>query len=216
MGHIYRDNRLRGDNISLHDAREDLRDLLNKDYKKKVALDFVCNHHSISKEDRNLLSRTTFSDKDSEAIKSKEIFLSKLTGEKIAIDTYNVIITMEAVLYGDPLVCDDGVIRDDAGVFGKYRMSGRTTDILMRISQAFSSYKPSEVVFFIDKQVSRSGELAKAIESLQWCVPVRTFLTNNVDHDIKESGLLVATADSGIIKYLDSFIDIPKYFLFKW
>jgi len=202
--------------MSLHDAREDLRDLLNRDYKKKTALDFVCNHYSISKEDRNILARTSYSDSVSKETKQKELKSVSLTDNVLLLDTYNVIITLESVFFDDPLVCDDGIIRDGKGIFGKYEISDNTTIILEKIKEYIEKARPSRAIFFIDRQVSKSGELASMIRDQEWNVDIETRLSDSTDHDIKREKGIVATADYGIIKYVDHFVDIPKYFLFSW
>jgi len=50
--------------MSLHDAREELRYLLNRGYRKKMAVEFISNHYGLTREQRNLLVRTTFSDEE--------------------------------------------------------------------------------------------------------------------------------------------------------
>lgn len=202
--------------MSLHDAREDLRGLLNKEYDKKSALDFVCNHYGMDKDQRNILARTTFSDKICDETRKKEVEMRSLKGSLLLIDTYNVLITLESVLYDDPLICDDGIVRDGKGVFGKYRMDDRTVQTIEKIRGYLSRALPSKVVFYIDSKVSRSGELALIIREMRWPMDIETKVIDSVDHELRNSKEIVATADYGIIKYLDSFVDIPKSFLFSW
>ncbi|MHC1598012.1 MAG: DUF434 domain-containing protein [Candidatus Methanofastidiosia archaeon] len=202
--------------MSLHDAREELRYLLNKGYKKKVALDFVGNHYELTKTQRNLLTRTTYSDDESESTTKKNVRAEDVTGKSLAVDTYNVLITLESVVYGHPLVCDDGVVRDDKGVFGKYILGDNTNKALSMLEEFFVKTRPLFVKFFIDKHVSHSGELACLIRNHSWPVEMEIRLCDSPDHEIKESGMVAATADSAIIKYVDAFLDIPKYFLFLW
>jgi len=202
--------------MSLHDAREDLRDLLNKDYKKKMALDFVCNHYSLKKEDRNILARTTYSKDVSAETMGKESSSEDLNGEELLIDAYNVIITIESVLFDDPLVCDDGVVRDGRGVFGKYEITEKTVTSLERINDFLKKKGILKAVFFIDKNVSKSGDLASAIRAFDWDSDVDAILSEKVDSTLRSKKALVATADYGIIKYVDRFVDIPKSLLFTW
>ncbi|MHC1604677.1 MAG: DUF434 domain-containing protein [Candidatus Methanofastidiosia archaeon] len=202
--------------MSIHDAREDLRYLLNRGYRKKSAIAYVCNHYGLTENERNLLSRVTFSEKKIESTRKKEIFAKDLREKEIVIDAYNVIITLESVVFDDPLICDDGVVRDDKGIFGKYRISEKTHKTIELLSDFVKKTGPLFVTFYIDKQVSKSGELAGLIKKTSWDAPVKTLLSDSVDRDIKESRCIVATADSAVIKYVDKFIDIPKHFLFEW
>ncbi len=50
----------------LENATSDLKFLLNKNYNKKAALDFVGNHYLLDKEERNYLQRKVYSTKDSQ------------------------------------------------------------------------------------------------------------------------------------------------------
>jgi len=49
----------------LENATSDLKFLLNRDYNKKIALNFVGNHYLLDKEERNYLQRKVYSTKDS-------------------------------------------------------------------------------------------------------------------------------------------------------
>ncbi|HOP09552.1 MAG TPA: DUF434 domain-containing protein, partial [Candidatus Methanofastidiosa archaeon] len=194
----------------------DLRDLLNKDYRKKAALEFVCNHYGLERGDRNILARTTFSDDVSARTRKKEVPDSSLQGEDILIDTYNVLITVESVLFDDPLVCDDGVVRDGRGVFGNYAIGDNTLEALGKIKEFIRKRNVAKATFYIDKNVSKSGELASTIRDFRWGIDVDVVVSDVVDSTLRKSKGIVATADYGIIKYIERFVDIPKSLLFSW
>ena len=203
--------------MSLHDARKELRYLLNKGYRKKTALEFVSNHNGLSRDDRNILARTTYSDDECANTSSKAVPFRSLRGAVMAIDGYNVLNTVESVLYDDPLVCDDGVIRDDLKRGGSYVISSRTDAVLDALDDFFSKARPEKVIFFLDKDVPHSGDHAAYIRAHHWKVPVESQTAQAVDHELKSAeGVIVATADSGIISYLESFFDIPRHLLFSW
>ncbi|RZN47569.1 DUF434 domain-containing protein [archaeon] len=202
--------------MSLHDAREELRYLLNRGYRKKAAVEFISNHYELTRDERNLLVRTTFSDEEGAERRTKALSPNALSGRRLLVDTYNVLITLEVVLEGDPLVCDDDVIRDDAGVFGAYEVSESTYAALEKLVEFVRRTSPAKVVFLIDKDVSHSGELASLIRSYEWPVDTDTVLSSSVDHDLKHTEGVVATGDSAILRVVDEYVDIPKYFLFSW
>ena len=56
----------------LFNAYEDLKYLLNRGYRKNVALKFVSNHYRLRKEDRHLLARCVFSDGEIETREKRE------------------------------------------------------------------------------------------------------------------------------------------------
>ncbi|HHN81475.1 MAG TPA: DUF434 domain-containing protein [Methanomicrobia archaeon] len=202
--------------MSLHDAREELRYLLNRGYRKKTAVEFISNHYELTRDERNLLVRTTFSDEEGAERRTKALSPNALSGRRLLIDTYNVLITLEVVLEGDPLVCDDDVIRDDAGVFGTYEISESTYAVLEKLVEFVRRTSPASIVFLIDKDVSHSGELASLIRSYEWPADIDTVLSSSVDHDLKHTEGVVATGDSAILRVVDEYVDIPKYFLFSW
>ncbi|MFQ5891414.1 MAG: DUF434 domain-containing protein [Candidatus Methanofastidiosia archaeon] len=184
-------------------AKADLRYLLNRNYKKKYALDFVCNHYKLKKRERYLLARSTFSDEEILKIKSKKKPIEEMRGRELLIDGYNVLITTEAVLEGEYVVCDDTVIRDVRGVFGRYEvrdMSFRALDEILEIAKDASS-----VEFVFDEQVSKSGELCHILRKRGF----EAKTTRHVDLEIIEKNILTATSDSLIIKSIDEFVDIP-------
>jgi hypothetical protein len=203
--------------MSLHDARKELRYLLNRGYKKKTALDFVANHYGINRDDRNILARTTYSDEECEATVSKLATIASIRGAVLAVDGYNVLNTTESVLFDDPLVCDDGVIRDDLKRSGTYDITERTDAVLGSLNDFFSRARPEKAIFLFDQAVSHSGEHAAYVRNWKWKVPVETRTVPDVDYELRHAkDMLVATGDSGIIAYVASYVDIPRYLLFAW
>src|SRR5512139_18672 len=96
-----------------HQAAIDFRYLLNRGYPRKVSLDLVGNLYQLTSDLRHLLHRGVFSKADSQSRSKKKISIRGIRGKELAIDGYNVIITVEAGLSGQPLVLgDDGFIRD--------------------------------------------------------------------------------------------------------
>ena len=202
----------------LENATSDLKFLLNKNYNKKTALDFVGNHYLLDKEERNYLQRKVYSEA-SKGRKSKIIPLSKIKGKTLFIDGYNVLITVESICSSDGsiVVCDDGVLRDVNAVFGKYRCKEDTVNALNSVLALVRIYNPSDVQVFFDSQVSRSGELAKVTEDIMEKQGIQgsAHTAPNVDYQLitlsKESDGVVATSDSVIMDKVDNILDIPCF-----
>lgn len=207
------------DSKKLQNATYDLKFLLNKDYNKKAALDFVGNHYLLDKDERNYLQRKVYSSEKSKGRKSKIIPLSKIKGKKLFIDGYNVLITVESICSADNsiVVCDDGILRDVNAVFGKYKFKEETRGALNAIVALVKIYKPSVVEFFFDSQVSKSGELAQLAGKilLEHGIEGNARAEPNVDHQlIKEAnkiGGVVASSDSVIMDQVDCILDIPCF-----
>ena len=206
----------------LQEAAYDLRFLLNRSYRKKGALQFVANKYLLNKDERNYLARSVCSDLISKERQEKIIDISKIEGQVLLVDGYNVLITVESLYnedYDSIVLCDDGIIRDLNAVFGKYKLTNVTEMALNKILALISSYGPSCTCFFFDSPVSFSGKLATITKKImeEYNVHGNVCLLKMVDTKIiRLSNLkncIVATGDSVIIDKVDRVVDIPRYIL---
>ena len=205
---------------SLNDAAYDLKFLLNRGYRKKVALNLVTNKYLLDKNGRNYLVRKVFSDEKSKERTAKIVDIQNINNETIFIDGYNVLISVETICqkeYDSLILCDDGILRDVKAVFGKYKTTSSTDTALNHIINVLSTHDPACIYFLYDSPVSKSGELANHTENL-----IRTnglngsaVTYNNVDFELvklsKDYGGIVATSDSAVIDKVDQVLDIPYW-----
>jgi hypothetical protein len=148
----------------LQNAAEDFRYLLNRGFPRKAALELIGNRYQLNADERHLLHRGVFSDEDSIWRKARKIPFCQIRDRDLAIDGYNLIITLEAGLSGLPLILgDDGFIRDISGLSGNYRRSEKTEEALLLIFNALKRVKPRQALFLFDAPISKSGELAREI-----------------------------------------------------
>ncbi|BAW32219.1 MAG TPA: DUF434 domain-containing protein [Methanothermobacter sp.] len=205
--------------MTLKDAREDLRYLLDKGYKKRVALDFVANHYKLKRKDRNYLARYVFSESTIKKRRKKIANPESLRGSKILIDGYNVLISVESVLRGDFFIAQDGFLRDSRGIFGKYKLNDDTLKALKIVFKTLKILKVDFVKFYFDKNVSFSGELASIVRRLlkDYNIPGEVEVSPQVDYNIKRESddFVVATSDSAIIDKVKRVFDIP-FFAWKY
>ncbi|BDH80048.1 MAG TPA: DUF434 domain-containing protein [Methanothermobacter sp.] len=205
--------------MTLKKAVEDLRYLLDRGYKKRVALDFVANHYMLKRRDRNYLARYVFSESTIRDRKKKIASPESLRGSGIILDGYNVLITVESVLQGNFFIAQDGFLRDSRGVFGKYKLNDETLKALELVFKALKVLKVGFVKFYFDKNVSFSGELASIVRRLlkDYGIPGEVELSPNVDYNIKRESedFVVATSDSAIIDRAERVFDIP-FFIWKY
>lgn len=203
----------------LQNATADLKFLLNRNYHKKTALDFIGNHYLLDKEERNYLQRTVYSREKSLNRKNKIVPLSKIKKKTLLIDGYNVLITIESIFKSEEsvVVGDDGVLRDVNAVFGKYKYKNNTENVLNSIIALIKIYKPEFVRIFFDSQVSFSGKLAKLTREIMETlgVPGSADTAPNVDFQLinlsnKTDGV-VATSDGVIIDKVNCILDIPCF-----
>ena len=107
---------------NLQKAAEDFRYLLNRGYPRKAALEIVGNRYGLAFDERHLLHRGVFSDADSESRSKKIISIKAIKNKDLAIDGYNVLITVESGLSGRPLIhADDGFVRDISGLSASFK-----------------------------------------------------------------------------------------------
>jgi len=149
---------------NLQRASEDFRYLLNRAYPRKAALELVGNRYQLTSDQRHLLHRGVFSDRDSASRLKKKISIIKIRDKDLVIDGYNVLITIEAALSGRPLVLgDDGFIRDISGLSGNFRKTEGTAKALQLVLDVLRRIKPLRTFFLFDSPISRSGELAQEV-----------------------------------------------------
>ncbi|XRO75659.1 DUF434 domain-containing protein [Methanocaldococcus sp. 28A] len=187
--------------MSIEKAIEDFRYLINRGYKKDIALNFVANHYKLSREDRLKIVRTTHTDEEIKLTKSKLKKLKDIKRETLYIDGFNVLIGLEALIKGnDIILCDDNIYRDFENVYGNYKINeyiDKVIEILLKILKPYNI----KVVIYLDSQVSKSGILAKKIREKMKAFDIEgeVFCVKNCDYELKHKEV-VATSDSVIIK----------------
>lgn len=197
---------------SIKKAQVELRFLLNRGYRKKVALEFVANHHQLTRSQRNILVRTVFSKEDIKSHKKTKTSIEEIKKRKLGIDGYNVLITIESIIDDKHLKCDDGFIRDIKASFGNYEINDKTKEALKLIKKLFNKHEPNNVTFLYDKPVSKSGELAGLTRHILKNFNTDAKTVKNVDLKLREYEV-VASSDRGVIEHSEKVIDLPKSIL---
>jgi hypothetical protein len=197
--------------MSLADAYRDLKYLLNRGYPKKSALKFVADHYRLPLRERYLLARCVFPDEWIIEVRRKLLEPGELAGKTLAVDGFNVLITLESVLDGEAILCEDGLVRD-LKYQGKYRLNERTPEVVETVVKSLSVLGVSKAIFFYGKNVPKSGIVGKmtkeAMEKYGLSGNVR--LVKSPDFELKAFET-VATADVGIVSKVEHVFDIPCY-----
>ena len=199
-------------------AAEDLKYLLDRSYPKTTGLNLVVNHYKLDKDERNFLVRYVFSEKDIKNHRSRLVPIEKIMGQDIVVDAYNVLIISENILARKKIVEGmDGFVRDQAAVFSHYRFDERSKKAVRRIIEILAGYKPKSVLFILDSQMSRSGELAAFIrdEMKKRMVAGNALTKKRADGEIKKLNRLTLTSDSAIIERVDLVVDLGRTLLKK-
>lgn len=201
-------------NRRILEAAEDLRYLLNRNYNRDQALTFVGDHYRLHKEERFILYRAIYSQKEVRERKEKTISFEELQGKTLTIDAYNVIIVLETMLKGKELIeSDDSFVRDISGVFGKHKITKTTRQAISLIMQALKQNPPKKTLIFFDSPVSKSGELAaitrKKME--EYGINGTAQIVKQADNAVIRRGEVAATSDSVILQKAKKTFDLAGY-----
>ena len=145
------------------------------------------------------------------------VSLDVCAGCPIAIDGYNLLITIEAAMSGGLVIVGrDGCYRDLASIHGTYRKVEETIPALNLIADYLARADISRVDWYLDRPVSNSGRLkcviAEVIERRAdagfneptWNIE----LANNPDAILAGYDGYVATADSAVLDRRSQWINL--------
>lgn len=198
---------------NLAEAVKDFRYLLARSYNRESAVRFVGDKYRLNLKERYVLMRGVFNSAEAEITQTKLVKVSEVSGDKVSIDGYNVLITVESMLAKKPIVkCDDYVLRDISAIFGKHRITGRTIRALRLILEDLKEYGAGEVHFLYDKQVSKSGLLASTTRALitEFGLEGTASTTQKADVDTLRSGGIVVSSDTVIIQKAKRVLDLAS------
>jgi hypothetical protein len=196
------------------EACDDYRWLLARGYPAAAALKLVGDRHRLPRVERNALFRGAFDPVAAAARRRKLVDPDAVRGRPLAVDWYNVLITVETYLAGGTLfLADDGVVRDAAAVHGSWRRGPRTEPATGALAAALARLGPSRLDVFVDAPVAFSGELAgelRASLAAAVPVPVEVSLAASADGPLKRYGGVVASSDSVVIDAATAAVDLPR------
>jgi len=183
-------------------AVADLAWLLTHGYSENAALQLVGDRFQLTQRQRIAVMRSACSDQALQRRRAALVPAEQLSGQRLDIDGFNVLTTIEAALaHGVLLGGRDGCIRDMASMHGSYRHVDETGPALMLIGRTLDRFSLAACCWYLDRPVSNSGRLRARLEQLAasrgW--PWQVELSPNVDAVLAVSPHVVATADSVIL-----------------
>lgn len=198
--------------IRLRKAHDEIKWLLDRDYKLESIINFVGSRYQFSTRQRDSLKRATCSSENEILRKSKELSTSEISHNTLNIDGFNLIINLEVAFSGGPLIIgDDGLIRDLAGLRGTYKLIDKT-DIALDYIFKFSKFIYVENInFYLDSPVSNSGNLKiKILEYAEkYDLDTNVDLVNNADVILEKLNNVV-TSDATILDKCSSYFNLSK------
>ena len=199
----------------LRTAVEALSWLLTKGYAEPSSLKLVGDRHQLRERQRTLVSRAACTDGQLARRESVRVLGEQIENQRVFIDGFNLLITIEAALSGAVLFTGrDGAIRDLSSVHGSYRSVEETEFALSMIGECLESLHPASVKWLLDQPVSNSGRLAQRIRDLassrNW--PWEVDLMMNPDRELMElHGEIVVTSDSLILDHVQRWLPLSEF-----
>ena len=198
---------------ALRAAVAELSWLLDRGYPKKAALKLVGDRHALRDRQRMAVQRCAAGDLDRRHRHERRVEAGALAGESLAIDGYNVLLTVEAALSGGVLLLGrDGVLRDLTSMSGHYRRMRSTRSALEEIAAFCSRAGSARLVWYFDRPISNSGRLKQTMDQLAseagWPWDVR--LVASPDRTLVDSPSIIATADSGVLDRCERWFNLAR------
>jgi hypothetical protein len=197
---------------TLRSAVHDLSWLLSRDYAPPSALKLVGDRYQLEQRQRIAVARCACSDRAQVDRAARQLSADRLPGQRIAVDGFNILTTIEAILAGGViLLARDGCLRDMASVHGTYRHVEETDPAIALAATYLAKLQPAECVWYLDSPVSNSGRLAARLRQtgeergLTWQVE----LVTSADHAlIQRTDAVIASADSVVIDRCTRWVNL--------
>jgi hypothetical protein len=197
----------------LRPALADFSLLLTKGYAEKSSLKLVGDKFALTERQRLAIMRSACSDQQLLSRKQRQVSISELSGKQVAVDGYNLLITIEAAMSGGIVFKGrDGCYRDLASIHGTYRKVTETIPAIELIGNYLKEIGISGAEWLLDSPVSNSGRLKTLIGQIvsqrNWNWRVR--LSISPDAELKKSDLIVASSDSVVLDECKSWVNLAS------
>lgn len=196
---------------NLRSAVADFSLLLTKGYAEKSALKLVGDRFSLTQRQRTAVLRSSCSDEQLALRTSRQIEIKCLKGEMVAIDGYNILITIESAISGGFIFKGrDGSFKDLASIHGTYRKITETIPAVELIGQFMKEKNITSALWLLDSPVSNSGRLktllAKIAQKNKWNWEIR--LSPNPDTELIKTELIAASSDGVILDSCKRWVNL--------
>jgi hypothetical protein len=201
---------------SLRAAVGDLSWLLSRGYAGLSSLKLVGDRYDLTVRQRVAVARSACSDEGLAGRLRRRMDVRSLGGRELAIDGYNLLITIEAALAGGVILAGrDSTFRDLASVHGSYRSMAETTPALELIGQSLQALGVRAARWMLDSPVSNSGRLRQRMLDLAgehgWAWSVE--LVQNPDKDLMACDLPVVTSDSVVLDGCAAWANLARHII---
>lgn len=197
----------------LRQATDDYCWLLGRSYPAKASLKLVGDRFNLRDRQRRALQRCAAGEETCRRRRQRQVDISDLEGEPLAIDGYNVLLTVEAALdAGILLLARDGTLRDLASMSRHYKSVAQTRTAIEAIGKVLSTADVSVAAWYLDRPISNSGRLRRLLlaTAADHAWPWRVELSENTDRTLIHSPSIVASADSAILDRCQCWFNLAR------
>lgn len=197
----------------LRRAVRDLSLLLSRGYADTAATKLVGDRFQLTERQRIAVRRCACTDVQRRRRARTQLRLADLAGEAVAIDGFNVLITVEAALAGGVLLRGrDGCLRDMASMHGSWKRVAETAVAVDHLFALLAETAVTPVSLVLDRPVRNSGRLAaivRAAAKFHRCA-CDVSLSLHADNDLLATTAVIATADSGVLDRAARWVDLAS------
>ena len=185
--------------------------LLSKGYAEKSSLKLVGDRFALTERQRLAVMRSACSEEQRASRKSRQLEINQIAEQVIAIDGYNLLITIEAAMSGGLIFRGrDGCCRDLASIHGTYRRVSETQPAIELIGVFLQQTGISQALWLLDSPVSNSGRLKTLLRELaeknNWKWEIE--LVTSPDAVLIKGEKIVASSDSVILDKCCKWVDL--------
>lgn len=185
--------------------------LLTKGYAEKSSLKLVGDRFALTERQRLAVMRSSCSDEQLAGRKSRQLDIRFVMGQAIAIDGYNILITIEAAMSGGMIFTGrDGCFRDLASIHGTYRKVTETIPAVELIGGFLQQIGANQAIWLLDSPVSNSGRLKTLIRELAekngWNWEIE--LVTNPDAVLIKTDIIAVSSDSVVLDGCSKWVNL--------
>ncbi len=185
--------------------------LLTRGYAEKSSLKLVGDRFAFTERQRLAVMRCACSDEQRAGRKSRQLDIGSIAGGGIAIDGYNILITIEAAMSGGMIFTGrDGCCRDLASIHGTYRKVTETIPAVELIGGFLQEIGAAQTLWLLDSPVSNSGRLKTLIREIaekngwKWQIE----LVISPDAVLIKTDVIVASSDGVILDGCGKWVNL--------
>lgn len=193
--------------------------LLSRSYPQKAVLKLVGDKYMLPRDMRQILYRGVSAGSQARSRKNK---IGKVqTGDRVLVDTYNVLFTVNNYLLGKPLfISNDGMLRDAGEMRGRIANKPVFTRSVCLMLDVLQLWRGASFMLYLDEPVSFSGRLAIELskDMVQMEIEGEALTARSADQKLlSEDSDAICTSDTAIIdRYEGKVIDLPRFLLEKY